>query len=424
MKRCVTVILDGLRADQAYGLELPNIGRLRRTGTTFTSHRAIFPSATRASSASVATGCWPMRHGLHGNQMALPEGDGFIAYDVGKPDFFEIWREQSGGTLRVPTLAERVRHVGGSIVFANASPGAALAHDPDGHGHVYHRAVSQAPGRIPAADPLQVTLSPAGDAAIAERFIAEVLHERRPAHAVLWLSNPDDTQHDHPLGSPASLNAIAEADRLLGLVIDAIDALDPNREDILLLAGSDHGHETVRAYIPVEAEMIAAGLKAAGDDPSLVIVPQGTGFLVYASPRQAARVTALQEWLSRQDWCGRIVPHDSLASIGHVPDAGVVMAVGMASTSDANPYGVPGMTFVATRFETTGRTLNNGSHGGMGAFETNPFLVVSGYGFVPGQSRSEDTSLLDIAPTVLAHLGLDASGVDGKALQSTADHSV
>ena len=60
----------------------------------------------------------------------------------------------------------------------------------------------------------------------------------------------------------------------------------------------------------------------------------------------------------------------------------------------------------------------------MGAFETNPFLVVSGYGFVPGQSRSEDTSLLDIAPTVLAHLGLDASGVDGKALQSTADHSV
>jgi len=62
MKRAVTVILDGLRADRAFGLDLPNIDRLRSAVTSFTALRAIFPSATRASSASVATGCWPARH--------------------------------------------------------------------------------------------------------------------------------------------------------------------------------------------------------------------------------------------------------------------------------------------------------------------------------------------------------------------------
>lgn len=418
MKRAVIVMLDGLRADDAYGLDLPNISRMRAAGTTFLTHRAIFPSATRASSASVATGCYPTRHGLHGNQMALPNGKGFIAHDVGKPEFFETLRALTGRTLHVPTLAERVKDIGGSIVFNNVSPGAALAHDPDGHGHVYHRAISQAPGRQPASDPLKVTLSAEGDAAMTARFVKEVLRERRPASAVLWLGNPDDTQHDHPLGSPASIAAIRAADQSLGLVLDAVEALDPSGENILMLSGSDHGHETVQGYVPVEAEMIAAGIKSGADDQSLIVVSQGTGFLVYATPDDAERVDQLANWLGRQAWCGPIVRQEDLPGIGQVADGGIVLAVGMASTAAPNAYGVPGTTFVATRFETSGRTLNNGSHGGMGAFETNPFLVARGLGFRAGSSCSEPTSLVDIAPSVLAHLRLDRSGLDGRSLQS------
>lgn len=418
MKRTVIMMLDGLRADQAFGLDLPNIARLRAAGTSFLAHRAIFPSATRASSASVATGVFPTRHRLHGNQMALENGSGFVSHDVGKPDFFEIWRAASGRTLHMPTLAERTKAIGGGIVFANASPGAALAHDPDGHGHVYHRAISQAPGRKPANDPLRVTLSLDGDAATTERFVGEVLHARRPASAVLWLGNPDDTQHDHPLGSPASVEAIRAADRLVGRVAETVAKLDPAGEDILLLVGSDHGHETVRGYVPVEAEIIAGGFKADAEDASLAIVPQGTGFLVYARPAEAGRIADLAGWLAEREWCGRIVTQGELASIGHVPDSGVALAVGMASSDAANAFVVPGTTFVATRFERTGRTLGNGSHGGMGAFETHPFLVAVGPGFAPGASHAEPTSLVDIAPTALAHLGLDSAGLDGRPLQT------
>jgi arylsulfatase A-like enzyme len=417
MKRVVTVILDGLRADHAFGLDLPNIARLRAAGVGFSAHLGIFPSATRASSASVATGVFPRRHGVHGNQMALREAGGLVSHDVGRPEFFERLRAVSGHTLRVPTLAERVSGAGGSIVFSNVSPGAALAQDPDGHGHVYNRAVSQAPGRVPAANPLSVELSAAGDAAMVDRFIEEALLGARPASAVLWLSNPDDAQHNHPLGSPAAVAAIREADRQLGRVIDAMDRLDPGGDKILLMAGSDHGHETVQAYIPVEAEIIAAGFKADPEDGSLVLAPQGSGLLIYAADGEQARMGELAEWLEARDWCGRVVRASELASIGQAADGGLALAVSMRSTDDANPFGTPGSTFVATRFETEGRTLRNGSHGGMGPYETNPFLVARGAGFPAGVMHDAATCLVDLAPTALAHLGLDATGMDGKPLQ-------
>lgn len=419
MKHVIVVMMDGLRADQAASLGLPHLSRLRARGTSFAGHRAIFPSATRASSASVATGMFPARHGLHGNQMALRSAQGaFVQYDVGKPEFFDTWRRASGRTLRVPTLAERVAHLGGSIVYANASPGAALAHDPDGFGHVYHRAISRAPGRTPAPDPLEVTLSLDGDAAMTRRFVADVFDDRRPTHAVLWLGNPDDTQHDHPLGSPATIAAIEAADALLGSVIDAVERHDPTGASILLIAGSDHGHETVDAIVPVEAEMIAAGLKRDADDGALAVVPQGTGFMVYADAAEAARIDDVAGWLEGRDWCGRVVRRPDLGAIGHAGDGGIALAVGMASRDEANAHGVPGRTFVATRFDTTGRTLGNGSHGGLGAYETHPVLVIAGAGFDEGAVSSFATSLVDIAPTALAHLGLEASDLDGRPLQN------
>jgi len=419
-QRVVLVILDGFRADQAFGAEWPHLSALGMAGTRFRAHRAIFPSATRASAASVATGCFPAKHGLHGNQMGLPAPGGYAVHDVGKPEFFETLRATTGRTLKVPTMAERLAGRGGSVVFGNASPGAALAHDPDGHGYVYHRAISQAPGRVPASDPLKITLSLEGDSAATARFCAEVLGERRPALAVLWLGNPDDTQHDSPLGSPKARAAAAHADALLGQVMAAVEQERARGDDVLLVAGSDHGHETVRGIIPVEREIIAAGFKRDAEDASLVVVPQGTGFMIYAADGAEARVAALADWLAGQSWCGRVYRERDLGQIGHAAGEGIRLAVGMARDDAPNPFGVPGHTFVATRFETTSRTLNHGAHGGFGAAETHPFLVIAGRGFAAGAERSAPTSLVDLAPSALAHLSIAAEGLDGRALQSLA----
>src|SRR6185312_1924403 len=166
MRRAVVVILDGLRRDFVDAARTPRLAAFKAQAAYFAAFRTAFPSATRAVSASFATGCHPARHTLQGNAVALLEDGALVPHDVGRPDFLLHKRAVTGHALAVPTLAERLAPHGGSVLFNNVSPGAACAHDPDGFGHVYHRALSYGPGRAPVADPLRTTLNAAGDRAM------------------------------------------------------------------------------------------------------------------------------------------------------------------------------------------------------------------------------------------------------------------
>ena len=73
-KRAVLVICDGLRADMITPDWTPNLWRLRDRFRFYANHRSVFPSTTRTTAASIATGCHPARHGLEGNCMALEIG--------------------------------------------------------------------------------------------------------------------------------------------------------------------------------------------------------------------------------------------------------------------------------------------------------------------------------------------------------------
>ena len=104
MKRAVGVICDGLRADMVTPDLTPNLCALAREGQSFIRHRGVFPSTTRTTSASIATGCLPGRHGLEGNCVAIDEGDGLVALNVGHPDFRDRLRKATGRTLLVREL--------------------------------------------------------------------------------------------------------------------------------------------------------------------------------------------------------------------------------------------------------------------------------------------------------------------------------
>ncbi len=158
MSRAVLVIMDGLRRDAMSPERTPNLWRLARRGTALRSYRSVFPSATRVVSACTATGCLPARHGLRGNSLALLGPDGVLRpHDAGAPGFLAARRALHGQALDMPTLAERLASHGGVMVFSNVSPGAALAHDPDAHGWLLHRAVAHSPGGG-TADMSEVTL--------------------------------------------------------------------------------------------------------------------------------------------------------------------------------------------------------------------------------------------------------------------------
>ena len=80
-----------------------------------------------------------------------------------------------------------------------------------------------------------------------------------------------------------------------------------------------------------------------------------------------------------------------------------------------NPHGVPGHSHIVRDSLEPKDCTGFGQHGGLGNNEQRPFLFASGGGFVPGIYRRR-SSLVDIAPTVLRHLGLDAAGMDGRPL--------
>src|SRR5512139_2085255 len=163
--RVVFVCCDGLGRDWVRPDTTPVLHEVARTSLWCADHNAVFPSVTRVSAASVATGCFAARHGLHGNRMGLFEEGRIVVRDVGSADFRTHMRRATGGTLLVPALAERVAGAGGFIAFSNVSPGAAYFLDPEHFGHVYHRAGSYAPGgaRIAGVEALEVSHDAAGD---------------------------------------------------------------------------------------------------------------------------------------------------------------------------------------------------------------------------------------------------------------------
>jgi len=413
MKRTVFVCCDGLGRSWVTRERTPLLHETAGRSLWCADHRAIFPSATRASASSVATGCRPARHGLHGNRMGLIENGRIVVRDVGLPAFRSQMRAATGGTLRVPTLAERVAGAGGFVGFSNVSPGAAYFLDPESFGFVYHRAGSYAPGGslIEGADALAVSHDLAGDWAMTERFCLEILRERKPSAAVLWLANPDLTLHGAPLGSPAHHDALRVTERCVGAVIETVERLRAAEEDILLLIGSDHGQETIGDYVGIEEWLAARGLGGELADGRIAVASQGTAALLYAGNGGRAALLAVLEDMRAQPWADDIAVADGLAALGHAAAGGVLAAVNMGRRDDANPYGVRGTRWVAA-VPGSAKTVGCGQHGGWGPDETRPFLLLNGMDVSPGE-HSRTSSLVDIAPTMLAFLGLPTGGMDG-----------
>lgn len=413
--RVVLMVVDGLRADALDTDWLPSVTRFAMGARRFTGHRGVFPSATRISSASLATGCQPARHGLAGNSICWDEGEGLVPVSVGPPTFLERWRAVTGHTLLEPTLAQRVADHGGMCIHSNSSAGAAHMQDPEGHATFFHRSGSWTRGFVPATTTLDVTYDGTGDAITTARCIDVLLNG--PVHPLhlLWICEPDHSQHALELGSPEHLAIQAGSDRLVAQMHDTVQRLRGRGEDVLFVLASDHGQETTGDIVDVDAALVAAGLKADADSRDVVVASSGMGALVYLADEVADRAEPIARFLRDQSWCEEAWSGNELALVGQAPTNRLGVAFAMARRDEPNRYGVRGIAdVVRDRFSPNdGQGL--GQHGGLGPYEGSPVLVIEGRGFEAGVD-SRATSLVDVAPTVLSHLGLPADGMDGNQL--------
>jgi hypothetical protein len=125
--------------------------------------------------------------------------------------------------------------------------------------------------------------------------------------------------------------------------------------------------------------------------------------------------------LAREPWVGSVHSANHLAALGH-RSGHLVAAVDFARDPRPNAYDVSGHRYVATDGEKPA-AIGCGQHGGLGPDETRPFLVLSHPALAAARVETL-TSLVDVAPTILAFLGLPHDGMDGRALATVNDSSL
>jgi hypothetical protein len=198
-------------------------------------------------------------------------------------------------------------------------------------------------------------------------------------------------------------------------VAETVAALDPTGERILFLVGSDHGMETVDDTIDIEALLLEAGLKRAAASSEVVVAPNGTAALLYFADPAGPLVGMIARFFETQDWVGRAFVGSELAEIGLPTDSAAQIALTLKPDDRVNPHGVPGHSHIVRDSLEPKECTGFGQHGGLGSNEQRPFLFASGGGFFPGVYRHR-SSIVDIAPTVLQHLGMGMAGMDGRPL--------
>lgn len=411
----VIVITDGLRRDHIRADWTPVLHHLRTQSVWLSHHRSVLPSVTRVCSSSIATGSLPLHHELAGNKLCLEDQGRLRLFDVGKPEFFPMCRALRGYILRGPTWAERIRSLGPMRVYGNASPGAAYVQDPNHYGFVFHRAGSYSPqGKLAAPDGLTVSGDLAGDRSMTHQFLADLGHESAAVY-LLWLGHPDTTQHHHPLGSPEHLQALRQTDQNVERVFSCVQELRRQGRDVLFLAGSDHGHETVTGLVNIQAELAQGGFADQLAKGDLIVAPNGTAALIYLKSDKHVR-DRLYAFLQEASWIETILTKEQFARYGVCQAPWLEFFLSLRKCPhDVNAFGVSG-TSLACLDPQHPDPIGCGQHGGMGIHEQMPYCLLNHPSLVARETNFP-TDLTVLAPTVLTFFGLPCSGMDGFSIQ-------
>jgi predicted AlkP superfamily pyrophosphatase or phosphodiesterase len=426
------VVFDGLRPEQMTSEHMPNLCRFARTGVCFLRHHATFPTETRVNVASVMTGCYPGRHGLVGNQFYLHEDGGRRKIDTGSRQSVACLEEvTTGHAFQRQSLGEILGSTGERMASINVGT--------SGNAYLNHHKAEETGGliihphfTIPAAEAEELrsrggAWPPAAIPNAAQIHHAaailmdDVIPRYKPTVAVLWLSDPDGTQHKTGVSSRQALAAISQADVELGRIITYLEATGlAASTDIFVV--SDHGHSTVTYTVDVAAKLIEAGLKESPESTEVLLAGSGGCILFYVQDHDPVKVEAITAFLTRQAWCGPLFTSASTDPVSYTfplrlihsqnprsPD--ILMSFAWDTTS--NRSGIPGGGVFAQGSVDVG----GGNHGSISPFEIHSVLVASGPHFKKGMKTAIPSGNVDLLPTILQLLGrTPPEAVDGRVL--------
>ena len=451
-RHVVVVVWDGMRPDFVTEQNTPTLWKLAREGITFRNHHAVYPSATMVNGTAIVTGVYPGKNGIIANHVYRPDIDPHHSIDVELPAVVKKGDEVSGGKyILVPTIAELVQHAGGRTVIASAKTVGLLLDRQADVGTAKNCVTLFAGKSLPAEIIPSITATlgpfPSGhlqqDAWTTKAMTDCFWKDGVPALSVLWLGEPDLTQHESAPGAPAVLAAIKSADENLAAVLSALDQRDARgRTDVFIV--SDHGFSTIKRSVDLRRILNDAGFTAkieelriakdgnqsAGgirdktefnDQPKpgdIMLAANGGSVLFYVVGHDKKLIRRLVEFLQQSDFAGVIFTKEpmegtfgltqALIQRGDAPD--VVMA--FRWTDLQNQFGVTGEIDADWQ-----RAAGKGTHATLSRFDMHNTLIAAGPDFKRGQTDDLPTGNVDLVPTILQILGIKVPHqMDGRIL--------
>jgi arylsulfatase A-like enzyme len=444
-RHVVVLVWDGMRPDFVTERNTPTLWKLAHDGVTFRHHHSVYPTATNVNGAAIATGVYPNRNSLLANREYRPLINPRNAFENGEPAIIKKGDEVSGGKyLASPTITEIVRGAGRRTAIAGTKS-VAFLHDRHAE---WTTAASKDSLTKFAAAPMPPSVreetlrllgpfltEPANTSdqrnAYATRALTEILwRDGLPAFSLLWLSDPDLTQHEYSPGSELSMAAVRSSDRNLALLLDALSKKNA-RETTDVLVVSDHGFSTIERDVDFAPTLRAAGFDAVTafeETPKagqIMVVGNAGTILFYVIGHDRAVTARLIEWLQRSDFAGVIFarekfegtfPFDSVrANTADAPD----VMVAMRWNAKPNRFGIPGQIMTDST-----RGAGKGSHATLSEFDVHNTLIAAGPDFRRGLMSDVPSGNVDIAPTVLHLLGLEPPNkFDGRVLSEAMNET-
>lgn len=433
----VLVVWDGMRPDLVSRQNAPTLWNLAKNGVTFRDHHSTFPSSTNVNGAAMATGMHPGHSGLVANLEYRVEVDAEAPFDTA--DMASVHKsdlQPDRPYLSATTIVEMMQHAGmRTAVAATKTVGALFdrKHDEASNlarqsalvsaGTPFPDAAAAAIRELLGPFPPKLTPNVPQDewttAALTEIFWKEGV----PPFSLLWLGDPDFSQHDTAPGSPESLAGIKNADASLAKVIAVLEQKGV-REETDILVVSDHGFSTVDRAVDIPALLNDAGFAAVkklerNPKPGTVlVVGNGGTVLFYVTGGDEETIQRLVAWLQQSDFAGVIFARGNIEGAFSMADAhieqrrGPDVVMAFRWTDRPNEFGVRGMINADWN-----RAAGKGTHATLSTFDIHNTLVAIGPDFRREFENQLPTGNVDLAPTILRILDVSSEGtLDGRVL--------
>ncbi len=424
------ISVDGLRPDYVtqadeHRLRLPVLRSFMQQGTYAEGVTGIVPTLTFPGHTTLVTGVWPGKHGIYNNVRFDPFGHNNEAWywynsDIKAPT---LWHAAAQAGIATASVFWPATVNSDDIRYLIPAYPVRIREDSQ-----LMEAISRPDGYLQTiekqAGPFYIFSAGTDFDEQLTRTSLALIRTSKPGFMTIHLVSLDHYEHLSGPFSPESNAAIEAIDGMIGRLIEAERANNPNA---MIVVVSDHGfaatHTSVNLLIPfVQAGLIELKPKKTGEKPSIALWKAtlwnagGSAYVMLHDPKDIAtrdRVKALLEKLKANPEYGisRILTCEEITAKGGDPDAAFLVAWKPGYSGGE-----------ALEGEIVKAIPGTGTHGYL---PDNPELQSAFFamgGSIAHQCNAGVIDMRQIAPTVAGWLGVSLPGVSQPAISCTKNN--